>query len=351
MRSRSTLLLAAPALFVLCLAGCGGQDRVLIDRQANPVEPPLVTQAREIAKRAETHYPEHFGWTLFLPTLDGETELDGPGADLTLMFGHDPSTFALYWVFADRDGRPVIEGDFLLCNPFHEGRAAVTPRILPDGRANSGYLIGYIDETGEFVIPPQYRTVGDFHEGQAWVEADDRFGYIDVDGEPVIPPRYTRASDFREGLACVIETTDEGLRWRYIDRTGETVLELPKTVARANVFSDGLAAVAVIDPARPDLAAKAGYIDKSGAFVIEPQFEDARALSDGLAPAKRKGRWGYIDKQGEFAIEPQYLDAFPFEGNVAFVHVRKRVWPWQSDSWRECMYWLDWMHTDRIDIL
>lgn len=339
MRSRSTLLLAAPALFVLCLAGCGGEDRVLIDRQANPVEPPLVTQAIEIAKRAETHHPEHFGWTLFLPTLDGETELDGPGADLILMFGHDLSTLALYWVFADRDGRPVIEGDFLWCNPFHQGRAAVTPRILPDGRANPGHLIGYIDETGEFVIPPRFRFADDFREGLARVQDDRGFGFIDLDGELVIPCRYPQARSFSEGLAAVVDETGDGLRWRYIEPTGATALELPETTLQADVFSDGLAAVTVIEPARPDLGAKAGYIDKSGAFVIEPQFEDARAFSGGLAPAKRKGRWGYIDKHGEFVIRPQYLDAAPFEGGYASVSVWKPVWPWESDIWRE---WVDW---------
>ncbi len=350
MRLKSMLLYAVPSLLVLCLAGCGAEVAVLIDKQGHPTSPPSTAVDEEIPEAVDARYPASQGWDAMLSSLFAGTENDEPGSDPILLAGPDPDGLGARYVFVDRDGRPVLEGDFVLCSPFSEGRAAVGPRVLPDGTLNPFRLTGYIDATGEFVIPPKYPSAGDFSEGRAWVEVDERFGYIDVDGELVIPPRYTTASDFSEGLACVIANTDKGPRWRYIDATGETVLELPETVARANVFSDGLAAVAVIDPARPDLGSKMGYIDRSGAFAIDPQFEDARAFSDGLAPAKRGDRWGYIDRQGAFVIEPHYLEAFPFEGDVAFVHVRKRVWPWQSDAWREWVHRIDWMRTDGINI-
>lgn len=67
----------------------------------------------------------------------------------------------------------------------------------------------------------------------------------------------------------------------------------------------------------------AGYIDKSGDFVIEPKFRDAKDFYEGLAPVKSKEnkKWGYIDKSGEFVIEPQFDDADIFSSGVAAVKV------------------------------
>ncbi len=316
MRLRSMLLYVGSAFFVVCLAGCGAETPLAIDRQGQPTDPPSNAVAEKTLEGIDANFPDSREWSVMVRSFSAGTESAEPGSDPILLAGQDPDGQGARYVFVDRDGRPVIEGDFVSCSPFSEGRAAVGPRVLPDGTLNPFRLTGYIDATGEFVIPPKYPSAG----------------------------------DFSEGLACVIANTDKGPRWRYIDATGAAALELPETVIYADVFSDGLAAVTVIDPARPDLGSKTGYIDRSGAFVIDPQFEDARAFVDGLAPAKRGDRWGYIDKQGAFVIEPQYLEAFPFEGDVAFVHVRKRVWPWLSDAWREWVHWIDWMRTDGVNV-
>jgi len=70
----------------------------------------------------------------------------------------------------------------------------------------------------------------------------------------------------------------------------------------------------------------AGFIDKSGDFVIEPKFRDAKDFYEGLAPVKAKenGKWGYIDKSGEFVIKPQFDDADIFSSGVAAVKVNDK---------------------------
>lgn len=62
-------------------------------------------------------------------------------------------------------------------------------------------------------------------------------GYINKSGEFVIPPQFQDARDFAEGLACV-RIND----WRYgfIDRTGRVVIDY---LDEECVFSEGLAAV------------------------------------------------------------------------------------------------------------
>ena len=58
-----------------------------------------------------------------------------------------------------------------------------------------------------------------------------------------------------------------------------------------------------------------GYIDKTGKYVIEPQFSSAGIFStNGLAFAQveENGLYGYIDATGEFVIPAKYLDAYEF---------------------------------------
>ncbi len=54
---------------------------------------------------------------------------------------------------------------------------------------------------------------------------------------------------------------------------------------------------------------KYGYIDKQGHYVVNPQFDDAKQFSEGLAAVRigdyRTGKWGFIDIQGHYVINPQ----------------------------------------------
>lgn len=64
-----------------------------------------------------------------------------------------------------------------------------------------------------------------------------------------------------------------------------------------------------------------GYVDLSGEFVIEPQFEQAGDFSEGLAAVQVDGLIGYIDPSGEIVIEPQFDLANPFQEGLALIAV------------------------------
>ena len=49
-----------------------------------------------------------------------------------------------------------------------------------------------------------------------------------------------------------------------------------------------------------------GFINKSGDYVIEPQFEQAHSFREGMAPVKVGKYWGFIDLAGNIAVEPDY---------------------------------------------
>jgi hypothetical protein len=97
-----------------------------------------------------------------------------------------------------------------------------------------------------------------------------------------------------------------GGKWGYIDKTG--AIKIQPQFFTAGDFSDGLAMVSVVE----GNVQKCGYIDTSGKMVIQPQFDLALAspFSEGLAAVGKRSagddRFGFIDKTGAVVIPMQY---------------------------------------------
>ncbi len=83
------------------------------------------------------------------------------------------------------------------------------------------------------------------------IKQNGKYGYMDNTGNIVIEPQFYSASGFSEGLAKV----GAGL----IDKTGKIVIKLQGSFLG---FSEGLAGVKI--------GKKLGYIDKIGQYVWEP---------------------------------------------------------------------------------
>ena len=98
-------------------------------------------------------------------------------------------------------------------------------------------------------------------------------------------------------------------RYGYVNRTGKFVLE--PQYEQALPFSDFLAGV------KKD--GKWGYINGEGKFVIEPRFENAFLFSDGAAAVQENGKWGFINRAGKFLVEPKYESAGIFRQGLAAV--------------------------------
>src|SRR5262249_28374487 len=175
---------------------------------------------------------------------------------------------------------------------------------------------GYIDKTGRIVIEPIYDAAGRFSEGLAAVRVGNKYWYIDKSGQIAVQPQADGCVAFSEGLAAATV----GNKWGYIDRTGRMVIE-PQFV-RAEEFREGLAAVRVKgagdvrrregDQIITTVTGRFGFIDKSGAMVIQPVFTQVGSFKHGLATinlgGETPGLWGkcaYIDKSGNYVWQPE----------------------------------------------
>src|SRR6185369_13092698 len=101
------------------------------------------------------------------------------------------------WGFIDESGKYVIEAKFVMVKTFSEGLAAA---VFKD-TGNPYGTLGYIDQSGHVVIPPQFsgdeaRERG-FSEGLAAVKVHkvkgDKWGYIDKSGKIMIEPQFADA--------------------------------------------------------------------------------------------------------------------------------------------------------------
>lgn len=203
------------------------------------------------------------------------------------------------WGYINNSGNMVINPDYDEAREFSDGYAAV----------RKGTTWGYVSEqTKKLTIPANFSVAGDFSEELAPAQLPGgEYGFINTSGDFVIDPQYDFAGAFSEGLAAV---RDDGL-WGYVATSGELSIDLKFSDARA--FSEELAAVETFEGWV--------YINKTGSEVISPDFQVSAAgeFSDGLAPVQTTEGWGYINKTGNPIITPKYEEAGVFAQSRAWI--------------------------------
>lgn len=132
-----------------------------------------------------------------------------------------------------------------------KGCAKKAPSIDLDparsGQSDTTGVESEIDEnlvqlTPEFIEAIQkYDGLSLFSEGYAAVCKNGKWGYIDKTGQEVIPCKYTWANTFHEGLASVRISFDSG--YGFIDTTGREVIRHRREIAVPGEFSEGLVVV------------------------------------------------------------------------------------------------------------
>jgi hypothetical protein len=177
---------------------------------------------------------------------------------------------------------------------------------------------GFISAKGEMVIEPSFAEARAFSEGLAAVRIKSKWGYVDGKGTLAIPRQFDDAFEFREGLApvrlfvanCV--TKDP---YGYVDRTGQYVIH-PNYVWGAR-FSQGLARVQRLDNKVVFITPEEKEICDGVAYHPKGDFTEER-----LVLMMVKGRFGYADTTGRVVIPPQYVDANDFHEGLAAAKIQ-----------------------------
>ena len=158
-----------------------------------------------------------------------------------------------------------------------------------------------------------------------------KYGYINESGQWTIPPKFTHAIDFKEGLAAVgfwsndpdipyihhsesAADFDKTVKWGFIDTTGELVID---TLFYDFIgFENGICWVlnkSVFEEYFIDKSCNGlyGFVDYLNNWVIPPQYLNVRPFVNGLAGIMKKVtegefKWGFLDNKGDTIIPLQY---------------------------------------------
>ena len=199
--------------------------------------------------------------------------------------------------FIDRTGETVIPFQYDWANPFSEGLAAVSMNYQKENEK-----WGYINKTGQMVIPMEYDSAFDFADGLAEVgqkkaEGDCKFGCINAKGEVVVPLEYDGIGDFYDGMARVTKKDAKGnAEYGFINTKGEEIV--PAHYCYVEDFCEGYAPVS-------EDGALYSYIDTSGHVVISDLYA-AHSFCNGMAAAKKDDTFGLIDRQGNMIVPTSF---------------------------------------------
>lgn len=201
---------------------------------------------------------------------------------------------------------------------------------------NTGATYGYINDRGEFVIPPQYDNAWPFDNGKAIVNAKDQYFYVDAtghnigavpadknpygaqtylyaysedggkfgfwqNGKSVIPAAYDFATSFEGQVARVnigAKTNEDtygytGGQWGVIDAEGKTITVPKYTLIMP--FKNGVA-----------------LVNNGGTALYYPCEEEC---TEEVYYTCKGGTWGLLKTDGTEAIKPQYEYLIPFGKN------------------------------------
>jgi hypothetical protein len=177
---------------------------------------------------------------------------------------------------------------------------------------------GYIDTTGEQIIPFQYDLAYNFTDERGLVavsvNGEYKYSYIDVKGNLYGDWNFTEAQPFNNGFALVRFFVDAlNLTWGYVDKSGKVLP--PVSCSDARSFCGGFAAV--------NKLTGWGFINKNFREVVRGQYNAVGTFNEGLcAVAMGKDtlqRWGYINSLGQQVTPMKYLHASKFSNHLAAV--------------------------------
>lgn len=214
----------------------------------------------------------------------------------------------------DKSGKVITTKAYSFIGDFNNGRA-LFGTVAPNGK----YLYGYLDSEGKEVIPAKFESAGNFKSGKAVVRlSESQYALIGINGNVLNVYHYSNVGDLGDGLLAYQKSPGE--KFGYINEDG--TVAIPPKFSWASVFSDGRAVVNMSDIYTNLM----GLINKTGEFIIKPQYNDIRILGEnrvavGKAIDKDRpyigSRYSIADSNGRFFTGFLYNGVSDYKDGIA----------------------------------
>lgn len=147
---------------------------------------------------------------------------------------------------------------------FAQIDSTVLNKYLPVKENN---LWGYIDQTGEVMIKPQFQFVGKFSkDGFAIAQKNDKLGFIDQQGKVIIPFKYTKINYLRSNIFAV-----KAKKWGLFHKTQGQILPTEYDTIQAIYLVSNHKIVHQVMLCHKN--AKVGAVNIKGKVLVEPQYD------------------------------------------------------------------------------
>ncbi len=153
----------------------------------------------------------------------------------------------------------------------------------------------FLDITGSLLSMTVYTNdwLRDVSEERLSAAKDGKYGFLDLSGDEVIPFIYDEVYSFQEGLSAACK----GGKWGFIDKAGMEVISTVYDQVDSS-FHNGLAAAC--------LNGKWGLIDKSGNTILPFEYDEhIYAEEGGFHIARKDGKTIILDGDGNL-ISDEY---------------------------------------------
>lgn len=201
--------------------------------------------------------------------------------------------------------------DTTTSTPSADATSSTTVDLIPKFDRTTG-LYGYVNQSGTWIIQPQFSWVSPFSEGLAAVaenrEYMPKWGYIKPDGTYAIAPKFDGAYSFRNGIAVV----KDNLFAATINKQGEYLKKTEYYLAGVDNDENFRAYLTNFNTAVEVTNVKYGVITKEGA-IVKPEFDGQPSGLGGFIYAYKEDASKDLSKR-TYAVILQNGTVIPVDG-------------------------------------
>ena len=171
-------------------------------------------------------------------------------------------------------------------------------------------VYGYVNSKFEKLSEFAWDDATQINDGLGAVKKGEKWAILDKKFQTISDYVYDDVAVDENGFFCVNSRAfvKQADGYQMINEKGEMVGA--ETYEDAKPFVGG-------QPAAVKKNGKWGFVDHAGAWVIEPQYQDAGSFSGGFAPVQTASGWGYINQNNELVIADEFSAAKNFQNGIA----------------------------------